>query len=281
MRYISLEDIEANIPPDWSKRAAEALRQISEAAEEDRAKLITRQALWTELKETLWRASKKKCWYCESIDVRSDNAVDHFRPKNRVVEAFDSKHSGYWWLAFDWRNYRFSCTFCNSYRKSAAGGGGKHDHFPLWREDRRARKPDDSLEDEEPILLDPTSAKDIVEIAFAGNGAVVEAVTKEENSYRYSRAYESIKIYHLNEPSLTERRAQLMRKIEKQLKDANRFRTKVDGNDRSAEEALDSKLSETFRALRPNAEYSAAARYVVGSLRGKYPWVDRLLISAI
>jgi uncharacterized protein (TIGR02646 family) len=277
MRYIHLSKIEKDISSDWLRRARDALDQVKAAPEAERANAVNaHKTLWQNLKELLRSASYGKCWYCESIDDRSDNAVDHFRPKNRVAECTDPGHSGYWWLAFDWRNYRFSCTYCNSYRKSTAGAGGKQDHFPLWREERRAKRPDDPLDDEQPLLLDPTRVADVAEITFDDDGRAVPARTKEGNRYSFERASRTIETYHLNHPLIVERRAELMRKVRKYLADADKFFRKLDGGDISAETAYECRLQDVYHAFIQEAEYSAAVRATVGSKRATCPSADEL-----
>ena len=230
------------------------------------------------MKETLREASHGKCWYCESIDDRSDNAVDHFRPKNRVAEAADPGHSGYWWLAFDWRNYRFCCTFCNSYRKSAETAGGKQDHFPLLDETKRAKKPEDALMDEQPMLLDPTRVADVADIAFDDDGQAVPAVAKEKNTFRFERARLSIQFYHLDEGKIVERRAILMQKVRHYLEDADMFFKKLNSDpaNATAYQAYENRLTDLYEALQPEAEYSAAVRATVGSKRGTSAAADEL-----
>jgi hypothetical protein len=270
MRPIPLIRIEAKIPRDWREQAKAALEEVKGTPEGDRAKIVNSlQKVWKDLKDVLWEASYHKCWYCESIDDRSDNAVDHFRPKNRVAESLDSGHNGYWWLAFDWRNYRFTCTFCNSYRKSAVGAGGKQDHFPLWIEAKRAKKPEDSLEEEQPLLLDPTEVADCAQITFDDDGSAVPTATKEGNPYRFERARQTIKLYHLNHPSIVERRATLMRKVRENLREADAFFKKLDGGDNSAEKAYKGRFRDIYYLLMQEAEYSAAVRATVGSKRGE------------
>lgn len=99
MRHIRLEDIEQAIrdsDPGWFNRAEQALTEVQALPSEDRPKAINdRSALWSDLKTALREVSHRKCWYCESREDRSDNAVDHYRPKNRVAECMD--HEGYWW----------------------------------------------------------------------------------------------------------------------------------------------------------------------------------------
>src|SRR5215472_15041330 len=118
MRYIDISELARKLPNGWQERAGEVLNSVRALAYDQRAAAINQHGdVWSNLKQPLQELSFNKCWYCESIEIRSDNAVDHYRPKSRVNG--EPQHHGYWWLAFDWKNYRFSCTFCNSLRKRA------------------------------------------------------------------------------------------------------------------------------------------------------------------
>jgi hypothetical protein len=74
-----------------------------------------------EFKPTVWKAAKKqlkletggKCAYCESpTDTVAHGDVEHFRPKSK-----------YWWLAYCYDNYLYSCQICNEVHKG--------DEFPV------------------------------------------------------------------------------------------------------------------------------------------------------
>ena len=164
MRYIDISKLRASITAEWAATAAALTGELSRAADKDERKnILNRPAsadAWRDLKVYLEQISSNKCWYCESRQIRSDNAVDHFRPKGRVFECDD--HPGYWWLAFNWENYRFSCTFCNSRRTDVItdATGGKHDHFPLAREDQRVYSDKEDIRRELPMLLDPVNPAD-------------------------------------------------------------------------------------------------------------------------
>ena len=68
---------------------------------------------WKSAKAILRNDTAKKCAYCEaSTSTVAHGDVEHFRPK-----------STYWWLAFDFDNYLFSCQICNQLYKN--------DHFPI------------------------------------------------------------------------------------------------------------------------------------------------------
>lgn len=62
---------------------------------------------WTKAKLTLKKESNNKCAYCETpVATVAHGDVEHFRPK-----------SVYWWLAYCYDNYSFSCQICNQIYK--------------------------------------------------------------------------------------------------------------------------------------------------------------------
>ncbi len=70
---------------------------------------LSRFQIWKEAKPALRGESAGKCAYCEcATDVVAHGDVEHFRPK-----------STYWWLAFSYDNYTFSCQICNQTWKGA------------------------------------------------------------------------------------------------------------------------------------------------------------------
>jgi hypothetical protein len=219
MRYIAIDKLRPE--PAWIQAAADALQAVRSAVPERRSIVIKdHDHVWGLFKDALRELSNKKCWYCESIDARSDNAVDHYRPKGNVKGA-KPPHQGYWWLAFDWKNYRFSCTYCNSIRKSAETTGGKQDYFPLFDETARARTDSDSIDDELPLLLDPTKMTDVKLIAFSEDGDV-GPVTTDPDRREYKGAIESAVRYHLKHPIIVERRMERLRTVRKWVEEADR-----------------------------------------------------------
>jgi hypothetical protein len=158
--------------------------------------------LYAQVKEYLKRYFFGKCAYCESdFAAVAFGDVEHYRPKLKVSE--DSTHRGYYWLAYSEQNLLPSCERCNR-------GKGKRNHFPIAG--RRATNPNENLDAELPLLLNPYCFSDCDYTAqhFAYdfeqvngdlffNGLVI-GLTK--------RGDESIKIYDLNRPELVKRRAQ-------------------------------------------------------------------------
>jgi 5-methylcytosine-specific restriction endonuclease McrA len=90
--------------------------------EEERKQIGPRKidtGFWTDAKPQLSQESHTKCAYCES--KARPGQVEHFRPK-----------SVYWWLAYCYDNYAYSCGMCNA---------RKLNHFPLFDETRRLPAP--------------------------------------------------------------------------------------------------------------------------------------------
>jgi uncharacterized protein (TIGR02646 family) len=164
-----------------------------------RVEISSRSRVWADLKDALADLSFRKCWYCESMENRSDMAVDHFRPKNKVHEC--KAHQGYWWLAFDHTNYRFVCGFCNSPHQNDDEEKtlGKATHFPLLNEGQRVSRPSGNLQDERPTLLDPIVPGDPFLLWFLEDGRAVPRYTPEQSPLFSSRASTSIDVYNLND----------------------------------------------------------------------------------
>jgi hypothetical protein len=264
MRYIAIDKLRPE--PAWIQAAADALQAVRSAVPEQRSIVIKdHDHVWGLFKDALRELSNKKCWYCESIDARSDNAVDHYRPKGNVKGA-KPPHQGYWWLAFDWKNYRFSCTYCNSIRKSAETTGGKQDYFPLFDETARARTDSDSIDDELPLLLDPTKMTDVKLIAFSEDGDV-GPVTTDPDRREYKGAIESAVRYHLKHPIIVERRMERLRTVRKWVEEADRQLDRyVNNEDPFARSTAESRLQDIREAVSPEAEYSAAVKHLLAGL---------------
>lgn len=279
MRHIDLDDLEDDLPAGWEKRAKDALAAVRKVKAALRAAEIDKHSdVWQDpaLKEALQKLSNYKCWYCESNENRSDNAVDHFRPKNNVIEA--PKHGGYWWLAFTWENYRFTCTFCNSRRtdKATGGSGGKRDHFPLVNEKKRAYKAN-QVGRERPGLLDPTKNTDPHLLWFEPDGRA-RPLHDKANKTLFNRADVSITLYHLNESRTLRRRRALYRSIRKLVKAGDKSYAKYLSGNEDAEDALEVVLGELRAKMKPGAEFSGAARsFVMAYSRDpRYEWLEAL-----
>ncbi|HEY4364916.1 MAG TPA: hypothetical protein VGN17_28385 [Bryobacteraceae bacterium] len=279
MIHIDIDDLEDELPAGWEKRAKDALAAVRKVKAALRSAEIDKHSnVWQDpdLKEALQKLSKFKCWYCESNENRSDNAIDHFRPKNNVLEA--PTHGGYWWLAFHWENYRFTCTFCNSRRtdKKSGKSGGKHDHFPLVDEKKRAYRAS-QVERERPELLDPTKNTDPHLIWFEPDGRA-RPLHDKSKKIPFSRADVSINLYNLNEARTLRRRRALYRTVRRLVKAGQKSYAKFLNGAADAEDAIEIVLGELRAKMKPGAEFSSAARsYVmVYSREPQYEWLEAL-----
>jgi uncharacterized protein (TIGR02646 family) len=299
MRFIDPCDIEVRLPADWAKTVAAALKHVSDkvveceaeceakslspadtskAVAKARAKAINeRSSVWSEAGKVLRQISDEKCWYCETYESRSDMPVDHFRPKNSVAEC-NGKHCGYWWLAFDWHNYRFSCTFCNSRRIDVETEGGKQDHFPLLNPGERAMCESDPIEKEQPVLLDPCDIDDIYLISFTEMGLAWEAI-QDENDNRYKRANESITLYHLNHTKIVRERKLLAIKIRSLVDRIVKALTTGGSNSASNDERREL-LKELASLICKNKAYCTAARIFLKA-HAHIPFVEHLITRTV
>ena len=193
-------NIDGKRPSDeWCKKAEEITEKLKELNDHDeRKKLIKKNSgMWKELKSWLTELSYNKCWYSEAKEIVSDYHVDHFRPKNRAKELDGTPREGYWWLAFDWSNYRIAGAICNSLHCSADGDTqGKADFFPLKDGSPVAISPTCNLEDEVIYFLDPTNPNDPSLLTFDESGYPQPAARK--GTWEHERAKESIKHFHLD-----------------------------------------------------------------------------------
>lgn len=277
MRYIDINVLGGALPADWKRNAQAALEDVRAAKTKDerRAKLTKHAGVWAAAKPHLKELSNKKCWYCESKDLRNDNAVDHFRPKGKVAE--DAQHPGYWWLAFAWSNFRYSCTFCNSRRRDIESGssGGKQDHFPLLDESLRVST-ERECSVERPILLDPTVAADTLLIYFSEDGGVIPRQRAASQDV-LQRVSQSIELYHLYHSDLVDRRIELFNQVKSLIELGRKFYFLWLQGDADAEAAFGTAVASLKSMVSEAAEFSQAARDMIRGFReNDHPWIDQI-----
>ncbi|UWZ36377.1 hypothetical protein Drose_35985 [Dactylosporangium roseum] len=268
MRHVALDRVESVIPAEWHAKAKKVNEELAAATTVAGRKAIVKanEDLWREAGRHLATVMEGKCWYCEIRDVRSDHPVDHYRPKGRVA---GESHGGYWWLTFALENYRWSCTFCNSRRVDVEGGtsGGKQDFFPLSPSGKRAQVPADSLENEHPLLLDPTDSRDVALLLFDETG-VPSLDPKHAQIHDDLRVEASIEFYHWRHRPLASARRLIFRKVAVVCADADNL---LQGFERTRDQAIHHKWMRSVRALNMMAdrasEHSAAALCALRGLR--------------
>jgi uncharacterized protein (TIGR02646 family) len=288
MRFIRQADVQIHLPPDWVEQATAANRFVrGEAYKAARTahaqgsrgqsfkkavceavhKAVTKSnAVWSNTKGALSLMSANKCWYCECKQDRSDLQVDHFRPKNRVTG--EKTHSGYWWLAFEWTNFRLACTFCNCVREDSETDevGGKGNKFPIFddvpRMCRRGDPPD------RPKLLDPCIRRDVEALKFKPNG-LPEPASTDAGSEDFIRAEETINVFSLRHSRLKRAREALAIELEDDVAVANACYGRGDM------QSFDTVADRIVSRIRPDAQFVTFARTIIASHRD-IDWVDKL-----
>jgi len=193
MRYIDLSIIDTTDPAvvAWLSDAKSHLGAVSKlTTHDDRKKYMTKHNIWSQFKPILIRYYGEKCWYSECSLEGSFGDVDHFRPKGKSTD--DKKNiilsDGYWWLAYDYLNYRLSCEKSNR----SFGGGGKNDMFPLKPGTIPATQ---GKKNDIPVLLDPCVDSDVALIDCNEAG---EIVALSSDPYEILRVDISKRIYNWN-----------------------------------------------------------------------------------
>lgn len=228
MRFVGNTFIET--PNGWEERAQQATQDLLRGAidADDRSRV------WQDLKDILGEISSNRCWYCETNIPRSDNAVDHYRPKGRIkgvrltadgndIESYQivPEHLGYKWAAYNIDNFRFSCQHCNEWRKDLKGtAGGKSSYFPLINEPQRAYVELDQ-DNEIPALLDPCEVLDWRMLSFDKSGKPFSRY--DRGSDEDIRVRLSIRIYHLDQKDLNASRAAQWAIVKPMVEDAKQW----------------------------------------------------------
>ncbi len=272
MRFIDIEQIE--LPDNWEEIAAARLEKLKEfKTHKERADYIDDHPDWKKLYKALHKLSIGKCWYTEAQDTVGDFDVDHFRPKNKAKNIDGEEREGYWWLAYDFENYRLSGQKSNRRQKDKLKTNqpaeGKSIYFPL-SENSIVAKSKEQIEDEVYYLLDPVNELDVSLITFNSEGEPIPA--NPDDDWCCARVYESTDKYHLDSTTLTEARKTIWR-------DCNRLISEISIEMGKITAAAKTKAEEKMKFLRSyiqkNQPYSSAA--IACLVACEYPWARRVL----
>lgn len=268
MRYVDRSKLVK--PVGWIERAQNATEAVAKGADPNEFSEV-----WRELKDGLAALLHDKCWYCESPVDRSDNAVDHFRPKNCVSDAAN-KHSGYRWLAFNESNFRYACTYCNSKRKDVKKGtsGGKADRFPLVDEAKRVYLAG-SIDNEQPMLLDPCDIDDWRLLGCHQENGHPCAATSDPISEQ--RVKISIELLHLHYEPTCKRRHTAAVQLLSDVDECKRL-FELTTKDPSANQYFKAIAQRIHRAIKDESPYSGDMRFLLRCQRSEaHPWIQNLL----
>lgn len=269
MRYISF-----NTPPDleWITTANNLLEQLKSAQNvEERKKIIdSNNNVWSDLKEWLLTFSHQKCWFSEAKDCFSHWDVEHFRPKKSAKDLDSTEYEGYWWLSFDWHNFRV----CGN-----AGNRKKGTFFPLRNGSVRVTSPDGDLRYEDPLLLDPADAHDPTLLSFNMEGRAIPN-PHIHDEWELLRVKHSVERYNLDFPPLMSKRKLVWQNcwqhIEGYLNELGNYQN--DNSNAIAKAAFKQEAINIRKLLTADQECSAVARACVLSAGDRR--VQSLLQSA-
>jgi hypothetical protein len=278
-----------------------------DAAQEDHMKVLTeylmgwpeelrsefiegnREGTWghSEVLKALRSAVGNKCWYSEVQLDGADPNVDHFRPKGRVREVdMDFQHTGtqsdgYWWLAFEFSNYRLAAMHANQRRVDTDTAGGKWDYFPVRGHRTSEATPwEEIIEDVLP--LDPCSPTDVTLLWFDPDGnPCVSSWKRQSDAGDVQRIKATTWLYHLDKQEIRVSRAAHMEDIRKDLRKANAdYRLWNRGSRRpnlQARLSFNRKIAEIRIKIGDKSVFAGAKRCAVKGAVPDYAWIEEFL----
>jgi hypothetical protein len=274
--------------PEWETRAQELTRELDALEPEDRSHFIDqyRDETWgaDEMLNALRTLVGNKCWYSEVPLEGADPNVDHFRPKGQVREVDEEFQNtretsrGYWWLAFEPRNFRLASMHANQRRVDVDTQGGKWDYFPVLN-GRAAERTPLRLIIENVLALDPCSASDVSLLWFDPDGKPCCSEWKRKpNALDEQRVRTTIWLYHLNKREIETKRGNFMRQIRTDLAEANAQYQLWDRDSANpnlqAKNSFDVMLAIIRLKLADTAEFAGSKRCAVRAAIADYQWID-------
>lgn len=244
----------------WDAWLAKSARLVADMAalqaagkrDERNALIDANSAHWGQLKPWLLALSGGKCWFSEVRDLYSHYDVEHFRPKKEAKALDGVERDGYWWLAFDYMNFRV----CGNVGNRKKGGW-----FPLQQGSLCSTFDARCEESEVGYLIDPIDDDDVSLIAFDEEGKLIPMPGC--SPWEQARVNETVKRLKLNEHvPLAEARRSVWQKVDALIEDFQAAKAKCAAGQNPAAKA---KLLEVRAKVREltcrEAELSAVARW--------------------
>lgn len=234
MLYIDPDIITEKIPNTWLDSAKNIVEELSKKETfKEKKDYIDSKPIWGELKEVFESLSHNKCWYSDTKNLFSYMQVDHYRPKWRVKDLDWTEREGYWWLAYDYSNYILSWWVWNN---------RKNDKFYLKDGSFICSCETDNIEEEEPLLLNPTKLSDTLLIYVDKEGFIISKDL--ENLSDTLRVDKTVEILNLNFKKLQEER-------KKKINEAERLINKCQNNlSKSQTPVIKAILEENMKELK-------------------------------
>ncbi len=241
----------------WLAKSAQLVTDMAalEAAgkrDERNALIDANGAHWGALKKWMLALSGGKCWFSEVREFYSHYDVEHFRPKKEAKTLDGTDHDGYWWLAFDYMNFRV----CGNVGNRKKGGW-----FPLQQGSLCSTFAARCEESEIPYLLDPIDDDDVSLIAFDEEGKLIPMPGSSQ--WEQNRVCETVKRLKLNEHvQLTEARRDVWQTVNGLIEDFMKAKAKCAAGRNPAAKAKLLEVRAKVRELtQRSAELSAVARW--------------------
>ena len=243
----------------WLDKSAEFLAELKKMNQAGdiagRNKFIdSKSAHWGKLKPWLQALSGGKCWFSEVKELYSHYDVEHFRPKKEAKFLDGSIRDGYWWLAFDYTNFRV----CGTVGNRKKGGW-----FPLKAGGLCSSFDNPCEESEIAYLLDPTDPEDVNLIAFDEEGKTISAPGISE--WEEKRVEETINRLKLNEhEALREERGRIWQRVSREIEQYLTAKSRCsNGRNPVAKEKVRRHLLKIKEMTQHDAELSSVARWCV------------------
>lgn len=201
-----------------------------------------------------------KCAYCEGhIADGFTLQVEHYRPKNKLKD--DARHSGYYWLAYEWSNLLLACQDCNAAKSNKFPIAGARVHHPqqdkqYWRVDSP------SFLNERALLLNPELDDPEEHFDFQPDGKLISGTAQGKAT---------IELCNLNRESLRIVRKKILDDAANSLLDQIEifFKQKREGKlatresyDDAMELGFKSVILALKQATQPESKYSAFSTFL-------------------
>lgn len=246
----------------WDAWLAESERLVVQLTElevqgkrNERNKLIDdNSGHWGQLKPWLLALSSGKCWFSEVRDLYSHYDVEHFRPKKEAKGIDSTVRDGYWWLAFNYMNFRV----CGNVGNRKKGGW-----FPLKHGSLCSSFNQPCEESETPYLIDPIDDYDVSLIAYDEEGKVIPM--PGISLWERERVLETVKRLKLNDHvPLAEARRKVWQQVDRLIDDFNKAKSRcANGSNPAAVQQLREVRSRVRALTQKDAELSAVAKMCV------------------
>lgn len=271
MRYIDLDNAEFLQELQdlgWEALALQHLETIRNLQPTERSQYFSNHGDWTKLYAVLYKLFHGKCWYSEAPAGSCQLEIEHFRPKARAMNPALTdlgivkstlREDGYWWLAYNWRNFRLAGGLVNKRLRdkftSTDEVMGKGIYFPLDTRNGTIAQPESCVSrcdsTEKVILLDPTQKNDVELLGFDESGSAIP--TNFCNHYQYVRAAISIEYLGLNHTQLSLERKKYWDRC------VDFFGKAKQGINKRNKQAIQDNIEEIYKMCKIEAPFSKVA----------------------